>query len=120
MSATSVIEKFIPRDLGPKTWGRELLVAHTEQYIAKVLWMRAGTSGPLQYHEQKDETFFLLSGRAQVKYRNDQGEFVTVVMLPGDAYHVPPMAPHQVAAIDDCVFVEGSTPVFNDRVQVRA
>jgi len=115
-----VIEKFLPRDLGPKRWGRELLVAHTDTYIAKVLWMRAGTSGPLQYHERKDETFFLLSGKAQVRYQDAQGVLLTNLMLPGDAYHVPPTAVHQVSALEDCVFVEGSTPVFEDRVSVIA
>lgn len=116
----SVIERFTPRELGPKPWGRELLVAQTDQYIAKVMWMRAGTSGPLQYHERKDETFFLLSGRAQVRYKGPSGALVTVDMQPGEAYHVPPTAVHQVSAVEDCVFVEGSTPVFNDRVAVSA
>lgn len=115
-----VIEAFIPRELGPKSWGQELLVAQTDQYITKVLSMRAGTQGPLQYHVRKDETFFLLSGKAKVRYKNDSGQLLTVWMEPGEAYHVPPGAVHQVIAEDDCVFIEGSTPVFDDRVPVIA
>src|SRR5690349_2207894 len=59
---TPVIEKFETRNLGPKDWGIEKLVAHTAHYTGKVLTMRAGTSGPFQYHKEKNETFYLFSG----------------------------------------------------------
>lgn len=115
------VQPFTPQELGPKTWGRELLVAHTDRYIGKCLWMKAGASGPLQYHERKDETFFLFSGLAQVtKHDPASGALVSVVMHPGESCHVPPYAVHQVAALEDCVFFEASTPVFEDRVAVRA
>src|SRR5262245_33369842 len=110
MADRVTIQPFTPRELGPKSWGRELLVAHTDQYIGKVLWMRAGESGPLQYHERKDETFFLFSGEALVI----GGEGMRP-MHPGESYHVPPGAVHRVEAITDCVFFEASTPVFDDR-----
>ena len=111
-----VIEPFIPRELGPKPWGRELLVAQTDAYIAKVMWMRAGYGGPLQHHVQKDETFYLLSGYGEVRYRDAQDVLQSAVMRPGEAYHIPPGAVHQFSALTDCVLVEGSTPVFDDRV----
>ena len=114
-----VIAAFQPRELGPKNWGRELLVAQTDTYIGKVLWMRAGESGPLQYHERKDETFFLFSGDALVYWRNVEGTPQVTAMTPGMSYHVPPGAIHQVEAVSDCVFFETSNPVFDDRVAVK-
>lgn len=114
----AVIEAFEPRDLGPKPWGTELLVAETKDYIGKVLFMDAGGSGALQYHVTKDEAFYLLSGRAWVRYHDAHGRLCAVEMRPGMAYHVPPGAVHQVEAIEDCVFFEASTPVFDDRVAV--
>lgn len=114
-----MIEKFEPRTLGSKTWGTELLIAHTAQYIGKVLSMRAGAIGPLQYHEQKDETFFLYSGKAQVTTRDEAGAYVNLLMEPGQSYHVPPGVVHQVAALEDCVFFETSTPHFDDRVAIE-
>lgn len=114
-----VIEEFTPRELGPKSWGRELLVAHTDEYIGKVLWMRAGTSGPLQYHERKKETFFLFSGHAFVWFQAEDGTPRGHNMKPGESIHVPPGAVHKVEAIEDCVFFEASTPVFDDRVAVK-
>lgn len=107
------IEKFEPVALGPKDWGTELLVAHTPFYTGKVLSMRAGATGPLQYHERKDETFFLFSGQAIVHDGNQ-----SLPMEAGESWHVPPGAVHRVEAVTDCVFFEASNPVFNDRVAV--
>lgn len=112
------IERFECRDLGPKNWGRELLIAETDSYIGKVLWMENGFGGPLQYHEKKDETFYLLSGTARISYHDEDGALRRVMMYAGESYHVPPGAVHKVDALSDCVFVEASNPVFNDRVRV--
>lgn len=112
------LEVFRPRELGPKDWGIELLVAHTDHYTGKVLTMRQGASGPLQYHERKDETFYLMSGKADVT-TVIEGKLVTRRMKPGESYHVPPGTIHRVAAVKDCVFFEASTPHFDDRVNVE-
>lgn len=112
------IEKFTPRELGDKPWGRELLVAETSTYIGKVLLMRAGHGGALQYHLRKDEAFFLFQGQAVVHWCDNEGKMHSDIMEAGDAYHVPPGAIHQVEAVTDCVFFEASNPVFDDRVRV--
>ena len=112
------LEVFRPRELGPKSWGTELLVAHTDHYTGKILSMRAGASGPLQYHVHKDETFHLVSGKADVTMEIE-GKLVTRRMKPGESYHVPPGTIHRVAAVKDCVFFEASTPHFEDRVNVE-
>ena len=95
-----------------------MLIAETPQYIGKVLWMRAGESGALQYHERKDETFYLFSGLARVHYHNANGLLCSRLMGKYESIHVPPGAVHRVEAIEDCVFFEASTPVFDDRVAV--
>ena len=118
--AKPTIKPFETRLLGNKSWGTETLFAHTETYIGKVLRMRAGASGPLQYHERKDETFYLLSGRAMVRFDRGDGVLGVHQMLPGEAFHIPPGAVHQVQALEECVFVEASNPVFEDRVNVEA
>lgn len=110
------LTKFEPRKLGPKDWGLELLVAQTEHYTGKMLAMNAGACGPFQYHREKNETFYLYSGVAKVKTIDAQGYVRVMEMQPGESYHVPPGAPHQVYAVSDCVFFEASTPHFDDRV----
>lgn len=114
------IEKVCVCDVGPREWGREILVARTEQYIGKVLHMKAGHAGGLQYHRQKIETFHLFSGKALVTTDFGDGILVEIVMVPGESYHIPAGAIHKVTAIQDCVLFECSTPVFDDRVHVEA
>lgn len=113
------IQKFEPRTIGPKAWGQEILVAHTPQYTGKVLLMNAGGTGHLQYHEHKDETFYLFSGAALVEYAQEDGSLTTYAMNAGEAFHVPIGAVHRVQAVTDCVLFEASTPAFDDRVIVR-
>ncbi len=46
-----------------KPWGYELHWAKTERYVGKLIHVNAGHALSLQYHNQKDETIFLWSGR---------------------------------------------------------
>lgn len=109
---------FEPRELGPKDWGIEQLVAHTPQYTGKVLTMRAGESGPLQYHEQKDETMHLWAGKAELTLESN-GVLYKRPLRAGQSFHVPPGTVHRVKAIKTCIFFEASTPHFDDRVNVE-
>ena len=113
------IELFVPTEVGPRRWGAEILIAQTPTYIGKVLLMRAGEAGNLQYHVEKDETFLLYSGQAYVDSVKG-GRLVRTKMYDGYSYHIPPGAPHRVTAITDCVFFEVSTPHFDDRVRCEA
>lgn len=112
------VQRFEPETL-VRDWGEEIIVAKTDQYLGKVLKMKAGTKGGLQIHVEKDETFYLMSGRAWVR-TDVNGSLATYWMDPGQSYHVPPGAVHQVEAVTDCVFFEASTPHFNDRRRVES
>lgn len=118
MTSSKSVERFEPRVL-ERTWGEEIIVAHAKGYLGKVLKMKAGTKGGLQYHVEKEETFYLYEGQALVR-TDIAGAIETFVMLPGQSYHVPPGAVHQVEAMTDCVFFEASSVHFDDRVRVEA
>lgn len=113
------IELRAPISVGPREWGSELLIAQTDSYIGKVLVMKAGMAGGLQFHREKVETFYLANGNAWVDYDKD-GVLMRLAMSPGMSIHVPAGAPHRVTAIADCLFFEVSTPVFDDRVRCEA
>jgi len=113
------IEIFEPHDVGPRNWGREILIAKTQFYIGKILKMNAGSAGGLQYHVEKDETFMLFSGEATVD-SDVGGALVSTEMTAGMSIHVPPGAPHRVTARTDCIFFEVSTPHFDDRVRCES
>ncbi len=46
-----------------KPWGHELHWAKTARYVGKVLHVKAGHALSLQYHNVKDETIFLWTGK---------------------------------------------------------
>ena len=45
-----------------KPWGYELRFVRTERYAGKVLFVKAGSQLSLQFHEKKDEAFFVQEG----------------------------------------------------------
>lgn len=111
------IEKFCVCEVGPREWGSEVLIAHTPQYIGKVLYMHPGSAGGLQFHRTKVETFHLFSGEAVVTTDRGDGILTDIRMVAGESYHIPAGAVHKVTAVTRCVFFECSTPVFDDRVR---
>lgn len=113
------VEIQLPRDMGARTWGTELLIADTPHYIGKLMTMKAGAAGGLQYHVEKDETSYLLSGQAWLYTDTGDGTLTRFLLNPGTSVRIPPGAVHKVEAITDCVFVEASTPHFDDRVRVE-
>lgn len=114
------IELLAPKSMGERSWGSELLIAHTPQYLGKLLYMKRGRAGGLQYHVDKDETFYLFEGEAWVETDTGDGKLTRYLMTPGMSVHVPPGAVHRVIAIENCTFFEASTPHFEDRVHVEA
>jgi mannose-6-phosphate isomerase len=112
------VEKLTPRTLD-REWGKEQFIVEAPAYLGKLLFMRAGTKGGLQYHVEKDEAFYLLLGRAIVRTDDGNG-LVEIPLLSGEGYRIPPGAIHQVEAVTDCTLIEWSTPHYDDRVHVEA
>lgn len=114
------VEFLSPADVGPRNWGREILLAHVPGlYTLKLLKYNKGAKGNLQAHQIKNECGYILSGKLLLRYDNGRGEIVEKVLGPGDAIHIPPGAVHQEEALEDLVIIEASNPVFNDRVRME-
>lgn len=102
-----------------KPWGYELIYAHTDRYAGKVLHVDAGQALSLQYHEEKDETLFLLEGEYELVVEED-GVLVEHRIRAGDSYHIPPGTRHRmVAGPDGCDILEVSTPELDDVVRLE-
>src|SRR5918996_2766062 len=84
-----------------KPWGYELHWAKTDRYVGKVIHIDKGHALSLQYHNQKDETIFLWSGRMLFEIKEGE-ELVEREMKPGESVHVTPKTVHRMTAIDDC------------------
>ncbi len=103
-----------------KPWGWELIWAETEQYVGKLLFIRAGEALSLQYHEVKDESWLVHDGRARLELGAvDEEELDVVEIGPGEALRYPPGTVHRVTALEDTLIVEVSTPHLDDVVRVE-
>jgi mannose-6-phosphate isomerase-like protein (cupin superfamily) len=93
-----------------KPWGHEEIYAAVEgKYVGKLIHVSAGQSLSLQYHEHKEETICVISGKAEVQYGPLGGGLTTLTFGPGEAIHLPAKVVHRVTAITDIVFAETST-----------
>ena len=101
-----------------KPWGYELHWAKTDRYVGKVLHVKAGHALSLQYHNIKDETIFLYSGKMLFEYE-ENGKLTKWEMKPGDVYHVTPKTVHRMTAIEDSDIFEVSTPELLDVVRLE-
>jgi mannose-6-phosphate isomerase-like protein (cupin superfamily) len=101
-----------------KPWGWELVWALTDDYAGKLLFVRAGHALSLQYHEQKDESWYVQEGRAELLLGAVGGQTTSRVIEPGDAFHFPPRTVHRVKALEDLLVVEVSTPQLDDVVRL--
>ena len=102
-----------------KPWGYELIFAHTDRYAGKILHVDAGQALSLQYHEQKDETLFLVEGEYELVVE-ENGELVEHRIRAGQSYHIPAGTRHRmVAGPDGCDILEVSTPELGDVVRLE-
>ena len=101
-----------------KPWGYELHWARTARYVGKILHIHAGHALSLQYHNQKDETLYVLRG--EIIFRVREGEALREIrMREGDGYHVSPLTVHQMEAVTPADLLEASTPELDDVVRLQ-
>ena len=67
-----------------KPWGYELIWAHTDRYVGKLLVVETGKRLSLQLHREKDESIYVAAGKLRLHLENDDGEITTREMGPGD------------------------------------
>lgn len=101
-----------------KPWGYELIWAHTERYVGKVLHIRAGHKLSWQYHEIKDETIHVLSGLVDLETEAEGDPHRVVRLHPGQSVHVEPLRRHRLIAVEDCDLLEASTSELADVVRL--
>jgi len=101
-----------------KPWGHEIIFAHTDTYAGKILFLRAGERLSLQYHERKDETIYLLSGRLELLIDTD-GRLETRLLEPGEGAHIAPGTRHRMTGITDCQIAEASSAELTDVVRLE-
>jgi mannose-6-phosphate isomerase len=102
-----------------KPWGHELIWAHTDRYVGKVLVIEAGRRLSLQRHEVKDESIIVTSGRLRLYLEDDDGIVQVEELVAGDHRHVPTGRIHRYEAIERTELMEVSTPELDDVVRLE-
>jgi quercetin dioxygenase-like cupin family protein len=80
--------------------------------------VEAGHALSLQYHDRKDETIYLYSGKMLFEIERN-GALTKRTMEPGESVHVTPGTVHRMTAIEDCDVMEVSTPELDDVVRLE-
>ncbi|HJQ37060.1 MAG TPA: cupin domain-containing protein [Thermoanaerobaculia bacterium] len=102
----------------PKPWGYELIFAHTDRYVGKILHINQGESLSLQFHEMKEETLYVVEGELRLTIEHD-GDRRELMLRKGEAFHIPPRLIHRMLAVVDTDVAEVSTPELDDVVRLE-
>jgi quercetin dioxygenase-like cupin family protein len=99
-----------------KGWGYEKWIVNKPQYCGKLLFFKKGKKCSFHYHVEKDETFYLQSGKLIVRYSDEDflDEAKELVLMPGENFYVYPGLRHQMEAIEDSELFEFSTEHFEE------
>jgi mannose-6-phosphate isomerase len=101
-----------------KPWGHEIIWAHTNAYVGKILHINAGHSLSRQFHRVKDETLLILSGVLDVEIGEGPSS-KKLRLLPQETLHIIPGTIHRLSAQVDTEIAEVSTPELDDVVRLE-
>jgi mannose-6-phosphate isomerase len=103
-----------------KPWGHEEHFALVDgRFCGKVLYVEEGHALSLQYHEQKEETVAVQSGRLLFEVGDPDTPLEAFELLPGEAVHLLPGTRHRMTALEDTVILEASTTELDDVVRLE-
>lgn len=97
----------------PKGWGYELIWATNDKYCGKIMvFEKVGAKFSMHFHNEKDETWFVNSGKFKVRWIDTSNAMMFEKELnEGDTWHNPPLQPHQLEALEpNSSITEVSTP----------
>ena len=101
-----------------KPWGKEEIIEINEKYMVKKLTMWKEHRCSLQFHNQKKETIYVLSGKLRIVSGPNQNNLKEKIYLAGDSITISPGTVHRMEGIEDSVYLEASTAEMNDVVRL--
>ena len=101
-----------------KPWGKEEVVEINDRYMMKKLTMWKDHRCSLQYHNHKKETIYILSGHLRIYVGPTKDELSSKVYGPDETITLEPGVVHRMEAVEDCIYLEASTPEMDDVVRL--
>ena len=102
-----------------KPWGHELIWAHTDRYVGKLLVIEAGHRLSLQKHLKKDESIFVVRGKLRLVLGDEAGQLQEIDLGPGEHRRIPTGRVHRFIALERVELMEVSTPELDDVVRLE-
>lgn len=94
-----------------KGWGSELIWATNDKYCGKMMNFNQGAKFSMHFHREKDETWYVQSGKFIVRWINTgDASQREDILNEGAVWHNPPLLPHQLICIEAGTIIEVSTP----------
>lgn len=94
--------------------------AECERYVGKILHIEAGEALSYQFHREKDETIYLLSGILDLEWaESEHSERKRMRLAPGQSVRIRPGMCHRLVAVETCEVLEASTPELDDVIRLE-
>ncbi|MBI5123415.1 cupin [Candidatus Roizmanbacteria bacterium] len=94
-----------------KPWGWEIHWTPSDlPYMGKILHVNANKRLSLQFHDKKQETWYIMNGRAKVIWDNKKGKLIETELEYGKGYTCCVGQRHRLVGITNCDVIEVSTP----------
>lgn len=90
-------------------WGRMLTLLSCPAGVLKRIEMRAGTQSSLEYHTEKREAYYVVSGTLRVGIRDGRAVNREIMLRAGDGFYIPPGMMHMRIAETDVEILEIAT-----------
>lgn len=107
-----------------KPWGSETLIERNDQYVVKKLFMKKDHKCSVQYHINKKETIYVLSGKLKlyvgdISLKDNLDKLEARIMKPGDSLTIEPFTIHRMEGVEDSEYLETSTNELWDVVRLQ-
>ena len=102
-----------------KPWGFELWWAVTELYAGKILHVEQGRRLSVQYHREKDESCYVLSGRVRLIKGPSLARLGAWDVPQGGVWRNTPGQVHSIEAVEESDILEVSTAHLDDVVRLE-
>lgn len=103
-----------------KPWGYELhFTPEGLPYMGKIEHISAGKRMSLQIHDKKQESWFLMSGKAKIIWEDNKGNLIETEIQPGFGYTCQIDQKHRLVGITDCDIIEVSTPEIGNTYRLE-
>lgn len=102
-----------------KPWGREEILELNNNYMLKRLTMFENCRCSLQYHNNKCETIYVLSGELRILQGDNKDNLKSEIYTQGKVVTIQPKIIHRMEAVKESVYLEASTPDVDDTVRLQ-